>query len=400
MERPTQIEAVLVETWFAGTMLASDTLGSNTSEFIYSDSALVSWRDGQCVVRLEANWRGWLCLENKVQLLRPAGEIPVPSRGTITLEVGKLEFRIYPTGVPIPVPRRPSSVASAKAAKYGATCLAIFVVLAVLLDRNKPSTNTAYFDGFSAPERWVKSETEPQQHSAAIKVPRTPTPEHGQPASATEGVQEALSKARSAGILSALDGDSWQELEKIVAGISFDASAENTKSYGDLHPGDLDSLSGGWGHGIRKIGPGSGDGKHWGTVKTGEYGLASAKQTGAEYEAKSLTRPHKAKSPATIPELDTIAESGFRYDAIRGQLGMRSRVLRRCFDEDDEGEARPSHLLLSLKIGASGNVQDASVDNIEQAQVRSCVTKVLRSIRLAESSNGKSLSLQGFSLRI
>lgn len=407
MERRTQIEAVLVETWFAGTMLASDMLESNTSEFLYSDSALVFLRDGRFVVRFHASWRGWICEEREVRALRETGEIPLPSQGTVTLEIGKIEFRIYPihTHTPAPVARRPSSLANAKATKYGAACLAVFVVLSALLHRSKASTKTAYFDGFSAPERWAHSETlvpsdtpAPSHRSTATKVQRHVAP-RSEAASTESGLQRARAKAQGAGILSVPDGESWQELEQVVAGISFDSSAENAKSYGDLHPADVDARAGGWGHGIRKIGPGSGDGKHWGTVKTGDHGLASAEQTGVKYEANALTRPHKAAPPATDPKLDAIEESGIRYDAIRGQLGMRSRVLRRCFDSDDT-TAHPSHLLVSLSISANGSVQEARVDNVEQAHVQSCVTKVLRSIRLAESSNGKSLSLQGFSFRI
>ncbi len=385
-------------------MLASDVLRSNASEFLYSDSALVFLRNGRFVVRFHASWRGWICEESEVWALKETGEIPLPCQGTVTLEIGKLEFRIYPIRAPTPVPRRPSSFATTKAATYGVACLAVFVVLSALLDRSKPSTKTAYFDGFSAPERWAQSETlvpndKPTSlpPSTAAKVQRHTAPRN-EAASTDSGLQRARAKAQGAGILSVPDGESWQELEKVVASISFDASAENAKSYGDLHPADVDVQSGGWGHGIRKIGPGSGDGKHWGTVKTGDHGLASAEQTGAKYEANALTRPHKAAPPATDPKLDAIEESGFRYDAIRGQLGMRSRVLRRCFDSDDT--ARPSHLLVSLSIGASGSVQEARVDNVEQADVQSCVTKVLRSIRLAKSTNGKRLSLQGFSFRI
>ena len=441
MESPAKsVVAVQVQATFAGTILASEQLTGTERQFgIGSDEAadfivgerglrlfaLVCQRDSQFYLRAKAHWQARLCTEGQVRHLDEHAEaqsevveIPVPAEGSLFVRIDDLEFAVHAT---LPVRRLAAStsvVASAKAQVSALASLTLLLALALLLQQGtSPSAEGELLP--IQPDRWVqivahnqvpsplaRARAKTQRLQTALQAPREkkedneepePPSDENTPEEIKAAQADARNKAESAGMFTARSAKAWRRLKELDQA-SYDSSRENIDSYGDSN--NLDERSGAWGHGLRKIGPGSGDGKDWGTVKTGKYRLATAKDRGDEYEANALTRPHKAQAPLTNPGLDAIENSGFHHDVIRGQLGMRTRVLGRCLDKLDDDTERPNHLVLNLHIRADGQVEQASAQDIQESPVQRCLQKVLLSIHLPKSGKGKDLKLHGFSLRM
>jgi hypothetical protein len=166
-------------------------------------------------------------------------------------------------------------------------------------------------------------------------------------------------------------------------------------------PSEVDELTGAWGHGVRKIGPGSGDGKDWGTEKTGDYKLAQEDQVGNDLELKGLSEPHDAMAPAMTPALASIIDSGIKYDVIRGRIGLRERRFSLCFENSaSEDEVWPSLVHVRFDISPSGTVVEPELEELENHGARSCVEETLRSIQFPEPSDGKVVRVQHFPVRV
>jgi hypothetical protein len=227
-----------------------------------------------------------------------------------------------------------------------------------------------------------------------------PTAAQGDAAAPPTSSAEARHRARRSGLLPRLamfDFTAFSESAK------FAPSEENPERYGDLAPADLDAASGAWGHGLRKIGPGSNDGKDWGTTKAGPYAMSSARQrrSADEYEAHALDRPHHASAPKVASGVQTIIDgAGLHYDVIRGQLGLRQRRLRRCFDDDSSDLSRPDRLTLAFHIAPDGEVGGAKAHGVADRAVQTCIEGVLLSIRFPSPADGKPIRVDAFPFRI
>jgi hypothetical protein len=208
--------------------------------------------------------------------------------------------------------------------------------------------------------------------------------------------EAAITRARESGINGIADID----YDSLVPKLTYDSSAEAIERYGKLRPQDLDKATGAWGHGLRKVGPGSGDGKDWGTAKS-RYKMASAKQNGSEYVANALKRPPNFGAKSVSTAANELVGAGLQYDVIRGQLGLRQRRLRSCFELDETSLlGTPGQLVLSFHISAQGEVGDPLVEDVEHPKVRRCVEGTLLSLHFPEPSDGKAISITGFSIRL
>lgn len=410
--------------------------------------SLIELRGHRFVLRFAAHWRGWLSTPEGTCTLRDlidrgaaacseepgVFETVLPWHGTLRLEWGTVHICVRPERLPTVIPGPPLQLATHPLLRP--LCAASVLVLGLLFALSQLPVTETYLEESEIAETQrlvqlqseaLKTErtknapasTKPKQEQLAkisptsrTSIPRETLSSVSHPASEAplydppKTRAEAVSRARNAGILALIPGAGGlgsAEFDAFVKSIAFDSSAENTKSYGTLAPHDLDKAAGGWGHGIRKMGPGSGDGKDYGTVKSGGYELGTGKwlQGLALFEANALTRPHKAKRPALSAEAEAIMNSGVKYDVIRGQLGLRKRKLRRCFEEDETRDmGPPSQLRMAFSISAEGAVEDAEAADIAESGIRSCVEKTLLSIHFPKPENGKSVRVEGFSLRI
>jgi hypothetical protein len=231
-----------------------------------------------------------------------------------------------------------------------------------------------------------------RRQEAQTAVHQTET-EAGEGAETKEG---AMAAAQGAGML----GDNNFDFSGIAAAAErFRYSEEETDALGDLRPSEVNEKTGAWGYGLRKIGPGSGDGKDWGGVKS-KYKMASRKQRGGDYVKKALSRPHVASSPSpsgsTPAWLDELSGSGLSYDVIRGQLGLRRRRLGRCYDEEQVELDRPSVVHVRFAISPAGRVSGVAALSASSDHARSCIEEIVRSIEFPERSDGKTIHLAKF----
>ncbi len=399
---------------------------------------------GECfVLRFRETWRGWLSTPEGTSTLRDlidcgqAGcsrepgifEVVIPPHGTLRLEWGAVDICIRPERKPKPVPREPVQIATHPLLRPIIGSSVFFLGLLLVLSR-LPEDEYYLEDGKRAEvERLVQIQADALKAEHHKNEPATdsrppshrdipkPTKARETLSSISQGAneaplylprtrEEAVGQAKRAGILALIPGTSGlgsAAFDNYVKSIAFDSSDENIQSYGDLAPHNLDEAAGGWGYGIRKIGPGSGDGKDYGTVKAGDYQLGTGEWLSglAAYEANALSRPHKVRKPAMAAAAEAIIDSGVKYDVIRGQLGLRKRKLRRCFEEDETRDfGPPSHLHMTFRITAKGTVENAEAADVEEAQIRLCVENTLLSIHFPEPKDGKPVQVDGFLLRI
>lgn len=343
-------------------------------------------------------------------------ELRIPEDCTIQIQVGAAEYWIRPTGIARKLGRR-SRHQGPPFYRY-ALAPALFFLSALLAlpqvpDRPKVFNEEALIATSRLAEDRSKELEEEQRKNAPARssarkekrsTPSTRENRLQEAPSAVEVVEdtppptrEAVTRrARESGFL----GLAGVDFGNLVPNLTYDSSPEAIESYGDLRPQDVDKATGAWGHGIRKIGPGSGDGKDYGTVKS-RYKMASAKQGGSEYVAKALKRPPDFGAMSVSAAAEDLVGAGLGYDVIRGQLGLRQRRLRRCFELDETSDlGAPGQLVLGFHISAQGEVGDAAVEDIENGKVRSCVEDTLLSIRFPEPSDGKAFSVKGFAMRI
>jgi hypothetical protein len=382
------------------------------------------------VLRFDPDWDGCIALEGRMWTLRElatsgmahksavaqAMELRIPTDCTIQIQVGTVEYWIRPTGVARKLGRRSWHRGLPP---YRYALASAFFFLSALLALPQVSEQAKIFDERAliattrlAEDRSKALEEEQRKHTPA--QPGAREENHSKPStresrllvapSAFEVVEEtppptreaATRRARKSGIM----GLAGVDYGSLVPNLKYDSSDEAIERYGKLRAQDVNKATGAWGHGIRKIGPGSGDGKDWGTVKS-RYKMASAKQGGSEYVANALKRPPDFDSISVSSAAEDLVGSGLRYDVIRGQLGLRMRRLRRCFELDETSDVgAPGQLVLGFHISAQGEVGDAEVEDVEHPKVRSCVEGTLLSIRFPEPSDGKSISVKGFSMRI
>tara|TARA_R110002096_G_scaffold143328_3_gene299177 strand:+ start:35913 stop:37373 length:1461 start_codon:yes stop_codon:yes gene_type:complete len=408
-----------------------------------SSHALLEVRGDRFILRFAPHWRGWLSTDAGTCTLRDLidrglaacsddpeiFETVLPRHGTLRIEWGQRHLCIRPERQPAPLPRPTQQLASHPLVRPMLASSAIFLgILCALAQIPVSETYLAEADVLET-ERLVRLQSETLAAERKKNAPAETLLQKPQPAatnaqletretlsSISQGASEeplydpqetraeAIRQARQAGIVALIPGAGGlgsEEFDAFVASIAFDASAENIETYGTLRPGDLGEATGAWGHGIRKMGPGSGDGKDYGTVKVGGFQLGGVQPGLAEFEANALTRPHKKLRPSISEGADAIIDSGFGYDAIRGQLGLRKRKLRRCFEDDlSRDVGPPSHLRMAFRISAEGTVEDAEAADIEESGIRSCVEKTLLSIHFPKPDDGKPLRIKDFSLRI
>jgi hypothetical protein len=188
----------------------------------------------------------------------------------------------------------------------------------------------------------------------------------------------------------------------VAATVDFPYSDEEAERLDGIRPSEVAAATGAWGHGIRKIGPGSGDGKDWGTIKSKSYEQANeGGSTGTAYAANALSRPHEVMAPLPSPALASILDSGIKYDVIRGQLGLRKRRFSLCFENAlSDDEDWPSLVHVRFEITPSGNVTGAQVEEQEGHGAHACVEETLRSIQFPEPSDGKLVRVEHFPVRV
>ena len=222
------------------------------------------------------------------------------------------------------------------------------------------------------------------------QVPRLP-----KNASEEERRQHRRRQARNSGLLA--EGLGLGALiESLGEAARFELDEKTAEELGDLHPSDVDRLTGAWGYGIRKLGPGSGDGRDWGTVKAGPYDLGlTANDLGASYVANALTRPHRVRLPEVRNHDQVEMAQGISYDELRGRLGMKRTRLRRCFDDGS-----PAALRVNLEVDAQGRIVSAYALEVEDAPTQDCLQGALLSLQLTQGRPSARVTLEEIQVRL
>ena len=404
--------------------------------------ALVAHADGRFKLQFDEQWQGWVTDSERLWTLRELvatgratrtstshiWQFPIPESCTIQVQLGLFEFWIRPTGPERPLQRRRSSFRSDPLLRCLLATAAVFLGAVFTLPSLTSEEQTLDQQAFVEAVRVAHSSSEALKEqmsqssqrlrpayasTAELPSPRERKLQNPRPDAAADPMRaqgdapspptsstEARHRARRSGLVPQVAAFDFAGFS---ASVKFDPSEESPERYGDLAPADLDAASGAWGHGIRKIGPGSNDGKDWGTTKAGPYAMSSEAQrrSADEYEAHALDRPHHASAPKVASGAQSIIDgAGLQYDVIRGQLGLRQRRLRRCFDEDSSDSSRPDRLTLAFHIAPDGGVGAAKAHGVADRAVQTCIEGILLSIRFPSPADGKPIRVDAFPFRI
>lgn len=391
--------------------------------------ALVRSVRGRLVLRFDRDWKGWVRTQGRLLRLEElvdeghasvcegdaAAHFAIPADCSIDLQIGTLKLEIRAS---LPAPVVPARKAQLDSSLVRATVATAVMVLGGLLAIDRAVESRLFLslraDVAANESRWVQItvvENDSQRHrprSSASKPSLPHEPHLIAPTTSADAGRaptmepsansrdEAMARARGMGIAGILAAMEVGPLEEIVEDIHFDISKENIESYGSLSPAELAQKEGGWGHGIRKIGPDSGDGKDRGTIKTGPYQRSNL-EGAAAYEANALTRPHKKKAPPTSAAATALAGSELSYDVVRGRLGLRKSRFRRCFEQADQV---PEQLVFSFNVASSGSVVDARVATSVDPLALACVQDTLESVQFPEREAVGLIPVVDFKLRL
>ncbi len=451
---PPRARFIDITTEFCGSLLNATYLESHRSsdprarintdqEFVIENGlgkvALVEANDCGFILRYQEHWVGWVCIGDTTYALgelRAKGlanpghgadssmEFPIPAKCTIVVKFELLEFWIRPTPAVQKLPMRKSRHKEESIYRYlfGATVLVLALVFAAGNLAERPKTlhserfdpspglvqSLVVADSKSATEAETLQPAYPNVARARPRFPKnheapyfggdSATSDDDFAASDAESMDQAARRARGAGIVGL---GTRKAAEAVAAATDFQFSSEEVERLDGLLPSEVDEKTGAWGHGIRKIGPGSGDGKDWGAVKVRNYRLATGAQRGDDAVAEALTRPHEATAPPPSKALASILDSGIKYDVIRGQLGLRKRRIRMCFEKElSIDEDWPSLIHVGLEISQDGEVIAAKMEEYEGHDARACVEKTLQSIQFPEPSDGKVVRVEHFPVRV
>jgi hypothetical protein len=389
--------------------------------------ALLAPRDRGFVLRFLESWQGWVCVDGHTYALRDLAaigwaksldegevkEFVIPGDCTIVVQFDLLEFWIRPTEVATRLPRRPPAGMGDPIFKY-CFATALLVLGLIFAADNLPEVPKTL-----SAKRFDPSPLLLQSRDLVIDSSPKPAarPSIGKPRSRTksaltkaepfvevseepapDSVEGARARARKAGIAGLSPGVVYAE---VAATVDFPYSDEEAERLKGVLPSEVDGLTGAWGHGVVKIGPGSGDGKDWGTVKSKGYGAVKRGSIGNAYAAKALSRPHEVSGPIATKAVASILESGIAYDVIHGHMGMRKRRFSRCFEENvSEDEDWPSLVHVRFEIAPSGQVQEAELEELEGHSAQACVEDTIRSIQFPEPSDGKVVRVEHFPVRV
>jgi pSer/pThr/pTyr-binding forkhead associated (FHA) protein len=403
-----------------------------TDEAPSASFALVAPMGDDFVFNYGANMTGEMTLNGQSQNLQELGGTPS------TIQPGAMEVRIPPNArirvtsghqtflvSAVSPPRRQAvplfaSVESTFLAYLGGSAI-LFLGVVALLNRIPPDSRQMHNEMIGADARLAKVQTDSQEDPKLEEQEEDDGEEDdsggtgtkmaldegkmGKKESTRQSGQYAMEKtadtpqlakekqmeqAAKAGILGVLKQSPGGAFASLTGTADFSSGLDDRNVYGGLIGNEVGEMQGGWGYGVRGVGPGGG-GTGWGTIGTGRYGLIGhGSGTGEGYgtgSGRGGMRGRKAVTPQV--RIGQASASGdLDKNIIRRYIRRQIRRIQNCYER--ELLVKPSiagTVVTQFQISPQGKVQGASASGVD-GKVSGCVAGVIRSIKFPEPKGG------------
>ena len=210
----------------------------------------------------------------------------------------------------------------------------------------------------------------------------------------------AVERARRAGVLGVLQQQ--QAFASLTGTADFASGLDSVDILGGLVGADVRAAAGGWGHGLRDVGPGGG-GAGWGTIGVLDSGgglgwgttcgsgtppTCGAGLMGRGTGTGSGLAGRTPKAP-TVAITNTSSVGDLDANIIRRHVRRKLPAIRHCYERALVSQRDlAGTVLVRFQISPLGVVQGAVARGMDEGGVQGCVAEAIRSIQFPRPKGG------------